>query len=204
MGIKCSTFRRYEEFAPQKDFFSYLLESDISDDEYRHAQEVFTAFQCKHIHEYCDLYCKLDTILLGEIMRALRPVVLKDFTLDCLRYISLPQLTWDAMLRTLEEPIDYMTDPDMILMCEQNIRGGVSFVSERIASSPPIQPKDNISTREEIDNFEDQVQDNLLYVDANNRYSLAQSQPMPARDFKWCSSEELNWLKDSNNLFIIS
>ena len=168
----------------QKCFYSALSESNISEEEYRHAQEVFSEFQCKNMREYCDLYCKLDTILLAEVMSAFRKMVLEEFGLDCMRYISLPQLSWDAMLRTLTEPIDYMTDPDMILMCEQNIRGGVSFVGERMASSTESQKTS-----------EDTIQDTLLYIDANNLYSLAQSQPMPARDFAWTTSAELEWLQ---------
>jgi len=36
----------------------------------------------------------------------------------------------------------------------------------------------------------------IVYLDANNLYGWAMSQPLPARDFKWMTQDELrNWIQ---------
>ena len=65
------------------------------------------------------LYCRLDTILLGEVITLFRQQMFKHFELDCTAYISFPQLAFDCCLKTFSEPIELKHDPDMVLMIEQ-------------------------------------------------------------------------------------
>jgi len=101
------------------------------------------------------------------------------------------------MIKTLDEPVELMSDPDMIMLCEQNIRGGVSFVGERHAESPMKKE------HETIEDFENTPQDTLLYIDANNLYSLAQSDYMPTGNYSWCTEEENDWFLDNENVLSI-
>ena len=180
-------------FPPLECFFSTLTQSNISDEDYAHGKLVFEFFRCKNMLDYCDLYCNLDTVLLCEVMMAFRKAVKNDFNLDATRYISVPQLAFDAMLRTLDEPIELMSDIDMIIMCEQGIRGGVSFIAERKVQLHNYEaPTADFSC-------EDKVQDHLLYTDANNLYSVAQSAPQPAGDYAWCDEEQLTRLNKHIN-----
>jgi len=95
-----------------------------------------------------------------------REMVFSEWNLDCTKYISAPQLAYDCMLLSLDEPIDLMTDSEMIMLCEQNIRGGVSFVNERHV---------RIKNYLQGNDVENKVQDQLLYIDANNLYSVAKA-----------------------------
>ena len=70
-------------------------------------------------------------MLLLEVLCDFRATIFKEFGLDSTRYISIPQLAYDCMLKTLDKPIGGMGDAEMILMCERNIRGGVSYINER-------------------------------------------------------------------------
>jgi hypothetical protein len=162
---------------PIESFFSTLRQESIAPSEYTHAQKVFSFFRCRNMLDYAELYCQLDTILLFEVILAFQTIIMNTFGLDCTRYISTPQLAFDCMLKTLDEPIELMSDPDMILMCENNIRGGVSFVNERWVESS--------------DNEQDS---NLLYVDYNNLYGFAQLQRLPIGEFEFCSPSEIKRL----------
>ena len=51
--------------------------------------------------DYCHLYCRLDTVLLLEIITEFRKSVFEEFGLDCRKYISAPQLAFDALLKGL-------------------------------------------------------------------------------------------------------
>ena len=42
-----------------------------------------------------------------------------------------PGLAWDAMLKATNVTLQLLTDPDMLLLVEKGIRGGVSTISHR-------------------------------------------------------------------------
>lgn len=169
----------------KEDFFSSLTQKHISDEDYAHAQKVFSFFNCKNMLDYCELYCCLDTVLLLEVLWSFRKTILSAFGLDCTRYISIPQLSFDCMLTTLDKPLSLLSDPAMVELCEKNIRGGVSFINER-----HVQLSDFSLDGEK-------KQEHLLYVDANNLYSVAQLSYLPTGDYEWCSQNVLDQLSEN-------
>ena len=178
-----SKLKNTTELPPQSAFYSCLNQKGISAEDYEHAQNVYTTFNCRHMLDYCELYCCLDTILLLEVIWDFRQTIMQQFGLDSTRYISIPQLSCDCMLSTLAEPIEKMSDPAMILMCEKNIRGGVSFINER-------------HVKLDYEHSETKVQDHLLYTDATNLYSTAQSAFVPVSNYSWCSNAVLEQLME--------
>ena len=48
----------------KRDFYNLLLDEHISDDQYRHPQNVWVTFKIKIIGEYHDLYLESDVLLL--------------------------------------------------------------------------------------------------------------------------------------------
>ncbi len=52
-------------------------------------------------------------------------------------YISLPQLSYDLMLKQTGVTLELMTDIDQILFVEQNIRGGLSYIGQRFCKKTP-------------------------------------------------------------------
>ena len=163
---------------PSKDsFFSRLQNSSVNDKDYEHAKNVFTTFNCRTIKDYCELYCMTDCALLAEIVSQFRDEIYNDSELDICNYISLPQLTLDLMLKKTGAQIELCTDIDEILLIESNIRGGLSFISQRYACP----------TNEN---------EELLYIDANNLYGAAMSEPMPVKNFKWMEEakfQQIDW-----------
>ena len=64
-----SSIRRFSEtqLPPKSEFYSKLNDEDISDDDYQHALNVWSTFQCKTIRDFHDLYLKSDVFLLADV-----------------------------------------------------------------------------------------------------------------------------------------
>ena len=64
-----------------------------------------------------------------------RKVCKKDYGLEAFYYYTSPGLAWDAMLKITEAEIDLISDPDMYLMIERGIRGGISTITKIYATA---------------------------------------------------------------------
>lgn len=80
---------------------------------------MYDAFGCENLLEYAELYCNTDVFLLAEVFLSFRKLILDDFQLDCSHYISLPQLSFDCMLKKTGVKIEHLADPDKALFLEQ-------------------------------------------------------------------------------------
>ena len=72
-----------ETLLPSKeDFYSNLNMEDISDIDYRHANNVFKGFKLENLGDYHDLYVQSDTLLLADVFNNFRDMCIKDYELD--------------------------------------------------------------------------------------------------------------------------
>ncbi|KAK3721647.1 hypothetical protein QZH41_003669 [Actinostola sp. cb2023] len=179
-----------ETALPQKEeFFSKLNDADISDEDYQHAQNVWKVFEMNTMRDYHNLYLLSDVLLLMDTFEAFRDVCIKNYKLDPCWYYTAPGLSWDAMLKMTRIRLELLTDVDMLLMVEKGIRGGVSMITKRYA-------KANNKYMKEYKKEEDSVF--IKYLDANNLYGWAMSEPLPTHGFKWMSASKLRcWEKYS-------
>ena len=119
------------ELPPKKAFYSMLNDEHISDEQYEHAQNVWTGFGFKTMRDYHDLYLKTDVLLLADVIGNYRDVCMKNYGLDPLWYYTAPGLAWDAALKISNIKLELLTDPNMYLMVEAGIRGGISTITKR-------------------------------------------------------------------------
>ena len=92
-----------EDSLPSKsDFYSRLTETQITDEDYKHAEKVWQAFSLQTLGQYSDLYLKTDILLLAEVFENFRSNCLEAYGLDPAHYYTTPGLTWDAMLKYTE------------------------------------------------------------------------------------------------------
>ena len=77
------------------------------------------------------MYLRTDTLLLADIMTEFRKTCKKAYGLEALLYYTLPGLAWDAMLKITKIKLDLISDPNMYMMIENGIRGGISTVMKR-------------------------------------------------------------------------
>ena len=110
--------------------------------------------------------------------------------LDSAKFMAWDGLAWDAALRKTEVKLQLLTDPDMLLMFEEGIRGRVSMITKRHGKA------NNPYMGEDFD--PDAPTKNLAYLDANNLYGWAMCNPLPVGNFEWMSDSELkDWKKSS-------
>ena len=110
---------------PKEVFYSKLYDVDISKEDYQHAETVWETFGMKTFRDYRDLYLKTDVLLLTDVFENFRCVCMKNYGLDPAWYYTAPGLAWDGTLKNTKVKLELLKDPDMLVMIEKGIRGGV-------------------------------------------------------------------------------
>ena len=173
-----------EDRLPSKDkFYSKLNMSDVSDKGYDHARLVWSEFKIKNMGEYHDLYLLTDTILLANVFESFRSVCMDNYGLDPAHFYTAPGLAWKVFLKKTGIALELLQDNDMLLMFEQGIRGGITQAVHKYASA-------NNPYMEEYD--EGKETNYLQYLDANNLYGWAMSEPLPTGEFRWINCDSWN------------
>ena len=165
------------------EFYIKLNMSGISERDHQHACKVWNEFDLKDMSDYHDLYLKTDVILSAKVFESFRKVCLDNYGLDPAHFYTAPGLAWKACLKKTGVNLELFKDPDMLLMFERGIRGGITQSVHKWANAnnpymgceyDPLRPT----------NY-------LQYLDTNNLYGWAMSQPLPTGEFKWVDIENL-------------
>jgi len=88
-------------------------------------------------------------------------------------------------LHHTDAELELITDPDAYLLIESSIRGGMATISNRYS-------KANNPYLDEYDDSKPTTY--IIYLDANNLYGHAQSQPLPVGNFRFLSEREVEEL----------
>ena len=165
------------QLPPIDAFYSNLNMSSISEEDYQHAQKVWEEFGIRDQGDYHDLYLRTDVVLLANVYETFRDTCLKHYKLDLVHFYISPGLAWKACLKHTGIKLELLTDPDMLLMFERGIRGAITQAVRKYA----------LANNKYIGNrFDPRSESSYLqYLDANNLYSWAMSQPLPTGGFKW-------------------
>ena len=157
-------WERFNETSlPNKEsFYSNLNMENIDYIDYRHGNNVFKRFKLKNLGEYHVLYVRGDTLLLADVFENFRNTCLKVYELDPAYFLSLPGLAWKTSIK-----LELLTDYDMLLMADEEIRGGICHSIHRHAKA----------NKKYVKSYDKN--------DANNLYSWAMSQKLPVNGFKW-------------------
>ena len=170
------------QLPPIEAFYSKLYDAGISQEEYDRAQDIWTSFNIKNMREFHDLYLATDTILLADVFEFFRQVALDNYGLDPAHYLTLPGFSLAACLKITKAKIELFTHPRQLDLTMKGIRGGVATICTRFAkANNPLVPDYNPN---EPTNY-------IMYLDANNLYGHAMSEPLPVSDFKFLSEEEI-------------
>ena len=146
-------------------YLSSLNMEDITKVDHRHVKRVFKSLDNTNLGDYHDLYVQSDTLLLAVVFENFRNMCIKLYELDPAHFLSAPVLAWQAcFLKKTEIELELITDPDMLLMVEKGIRGGICHAILRYPKANNKYMKDY--NKDEEESF-------LQYNDANNLYGFA-------------------------------
>ena len=178
------SFQKFEktELPTKEQFYSILNNESISDEQYKHAQNVWNTFKLQSMGEYHDLYLKSDVLLLADVFENFRKTCTQYYKLDPCHYFTSPGLSWDAMLKMTDIKLELIFDIDMYQFIEKGMRGGVSYIANRYGKA----------NNEYMKKYDEKAPSKyIMYLDANNLYGWAMSQYLPTGGFKWLSPKQI-------------
>ena len=189
-----NTEERFSEtkLPPKEAFYSRLSGEGITEEDYKHALNVWDVFKMKTFKDYHELYNETDVLLLADVFENFRNNNLRIYNLDPAHYFTAPGLSWDACLKITGVELELLTDPDMLLMWERCIRGGISMISNRYGEANNKYMKGGFNKNE--------PSKYIMYLDANNLYGTAMCNKLPTHGFKWMSGGELEKLYENQEL----
>ena len=153
-------------------FFSKLKNKCPDDEEIQRTKDIMKRFNIKNGEELTEIYLKSDVLLLACVFEKFIKVSINEFKINPLYCVSLPGYTWQCGIKYTGINIQTLQDKDMILLLENNIRGGISPVM----GDRYIKSDDNKK---------------ILCVDSNNLYGHSMSQPLPFDEIKFNQNIEL-------------
>ena len=74
------------------------------------------------------MYCKSDVILLADVFEKFKKVSNEKYGINPIYCVSLPGITYQCALNYTDNKLQTLQDKDLILLIENNIRGGISSV----------------------------------------------------------------------------
>lgn len=108
-----------------------LTNTGITDEQYQHAQKVWSIFRLQNMGQYHDLYLKSDVLLSADVFENFRKTRLENIELDPAHYLTSPGLSWDAMLKMTGIKLELINDIDQYQFIEKGMRGGTSYIAYR-------------------------------------------------------------------------
>ena len=108
-------------------------------------------------------------------LKILEKNVLKYMKVILLIFLSAPRLACQACLKKTTVKLELLTDNDMLLMIEKEIRGGICHAINRYVKA------NNKYIKSYHNNKESSY---LMYLDANNLYGWAMPQKLLVNGFK--------------------
>ena len=178
------SFDRFNEtkLPVQQDFYSILNNEHISDEQYKHAQNVWDTFNLKTMGDYHDLYLKSGILLLADVFENFRKTCLQYYKLDPCHYFTSPGLSWDAMLKMTDIKLELMVNIDMFQFIEKGMCGGISYIANRYGKA----------NNKYMKKYDEKARlKYIMYLGANNLYGWAMSQYLPTDGFKWLPPKQI-------------
>ena len=156
----------------KEDFFSKLKNKCPDDDKIERTKEIIEKFNIKNGEELTEVYLKSDVLLLACVFEKIIKISVEEYKINPFYFVSLPGYTWQCGLKYTGINLQTLQDKDMILLIENNIRGGISAVcGDRYVRSDENKK--------------------ILYPDCTNFSGHSMSQPLPYDEIKFDNTVEL-------------
>ena len=93
---------------------------DITDAVYAHRKRNCKDFEIKNLGKFHDLYVQSRTFLFADISENFRSICLEVHKLDHVKFLSAPELTWQAALKNTKVKSDLLIDMGVIYSRNRN------------------------------------------------------------------------------------
>ena len=167
----------------KEDFFSKLKNDYPDDVEIARTRKIIEIFNIKDGEQLTKSYCKSDVILLADVFEKFVKVSTEEYKINPLYCVSLPGYTYQWALKYTDIKLQTLQDEDLILLIENNIRGGLSSVM----GNRYVKSDEN---------------NKIIYADATNLYGHSMSQFLPYDEIEmWHGHPDKywNWLEEILN-----
>ena len=124
-------------------------------------ERIWDRFNMKNMRDYHDHYLQKDVLLLADVFEKFISTCLKYYELDPCYYFSALGLSWDAMLKMTGAELEKISDIDMYLFVEKELRGGISYIAKRYAKA---------NNNSKCDYGSNKPSTFIIYLDKNNFY----------------------------------
>ena len=112
----------------KEEYWSTLTQSYPSDDDIKRTQELIDKNKIKNGRELTMLYLKMDVLQLADVFENFVESSTRVYKINPLYSYSLPDYTWKAGLKLTNIKLDFIKDKELLLLLDNNIRGGISSV----------------------------------------------------------------------------
>ena len=150
------------ELPPISKFHDSLRNEPLDPRDYERAKATWSKFDIQNLQQYHHHYLLTDVLLLTDVFEHFRNAIYEEHGIDCLHYPTLPSLFFDMALKHTDAQLGLMTDPEMYLMIENWMRGGIATISHRHS-------KANNPLVENVDDTDERLY--IIYLDANSLYA---------------------------------
>ena len=149
----------------RENFWSATLKQNFAPEkEIDRTFEIIKKYNLKTGKELTLMYNLLDVLLLADVFENFIKKCLEFYKINPLYCYSAPGFTFKAFFKFSNISLEYIKDHELLLLLENNIRGGISGVmGDRYLKSDE-------NTK-------------IIYIDANNLYGYAMSQFLPIGNF---------------------
>ena len=97
------------------------LDGQKSDEDYLTCSKIWNEFNMKNMGDYHDHYLKKNILLLANVFERFIDTCLRFYKLDPCHYFSSPELSCDAMLKTIGVKLEKISHIDMYLFIEKGL-----------------------------------------------------------------------------------
>ena len=101
--------------------------------------------------------------------------------IDMAKFVGMPSAAFSIFLKKSECKIGLIEDEEMLSLFMNGIRGGMSFIGNRIIDTPLGGDY------------------HTIYIDANNLYGLCQTYKLPYGKFRWNKTRDTRVLRRPRN-----
>ena len=159
-----------------------MKQAHITDEDYDHAQTVYTESKCNNIKDYIQLYLACDVFLLVEVFERFRWIIFENFQLDPVNLLTISSLAIQASMLYNKEEFELLKVITTCTEFECGVRGGFTSV---------VQGKITLNNFHLSDYDSEKPISTAIFGDITSLYPTCMTGPLPVGQFKECSPEEV-------------